>query len=148
MFPKTDHEFIAHIDHSILSSQPGGLQACLLSHCCVCVCVTHTHTHPVFLFPCILSTSDIQHTHTSPTRAALLASRALGRVRAEGNHKLTAAPANRQGASQHQQAWGKPGQNPPAALPMKAGLSPEVPAKPAPGAQERLPRPSGGNRLT
>ena len=38
MFPKTDHEFIAHIDHSILRSQPGGQQACLLSHCCVCVC--------------------------------------------------------------------------------------------------------------
>lgn len=50
MFPKIDHEFIAHIDHSILRSQPGGQQACLLSHCFVCVCVCYTHTYTSCFF--------------------------------------------------------------------------------------------------
>ena len=59
-------------------------------------------TMTFFLFPCILSTSDIQHTHTSPTHAP-----SLGRVRAEGNHRITEAPAHRQGGPQHQQAPGE-----------------------------------------
>ena len=66
------------------------------------MCYTHIHMSCFFLFPCILSTSDIQHTHTSPTHAP-----SLGRVRAEGNHRITAAPAHRQGGPQHQQAPGE-----------------------------------------
>ena len=105
MFPKKDHEFTAHVDHRILHSQPGGQQAYLFL-LSVCVCVLHTHIYFRFLFPCILSTSDIQHTHTSPTHAPSLSSHAPGRVRTEGNPR----------SQQHRPAgaWGKPGQNPPA----------------------------------
>ena len=102
MFPKTDHEFIAHVDHSILSSQPGGQQACLFSRSRVCVCYTHIHMSCFFFFFFLaFCPHQIFSIHTSPTHAP-----SLGRVRAEGNHRITAAPAPRQGAPQHQQARG------------------------------------------
>lgn len=89
---------------TIASSAPSlGDSRPVFSLALVCVCVTHTYTCPVFFFFFFLAfcPHQIFSIHTSPTHAP-----SLGRVRAEGNHRITAAPAPRQGAPQHQQARG------------------------------------------
>lgn len=147
MFPKTDHEFIAHIDHSILSSQPGDSRP-VFSLTVVCVCVLHTHTYTsYFYFLAFLSTSDIQHTHTSPTRAAFPLHVHLKRV---SGGEITSSqqhqPTGR--ASQHQQARGKPGQNPASSVAPRGRSVTGSASKTSSEGTERLHVHPGGNRLT